>query len=1063
MKLSIKFSSNILTLLVIVSLLLNSGLVALAQEEESDAPYRGFLPLVTGSGQAASEQAVTDEPVTDAGRKGEKTDQIIVRFRKLPNADTTNRAAQVAALSNAAGVALKFRHEISGGAIVLKLASRLSEAEVQAIANRLAQLPDVELAQPDRIFKRQVTPNDPRYGDQWHYFAPVANNYGANLPAAWDITTGAAGVVVAILDTGILNHVDLAGRTVAGYDFIADVATANDGDGRDADPSDPGDPCFGDPSSWHGTHVAGTIGAKSNNSLGVTGINWTSKIQAVRVLGVCGGYFSDIIDAIRWSAGLSVPDVPNNATPAKVINMSLGGSGSCDPLLQSAITDAVNAGTVVAVAAGNSSDDASGHQPASCNGVITVGATDRTGGSAWYSNFGSTVEISAPGGDTSSAAANGVLSTLNTGTTTPVADSYEYYQGTSMATPHVAGIVSLLFSIKPNLTPAQVLAILQLSVTPFPSGSDCTTALCGSGIINAAAALTLAQNGFLPPSNLTANTISSTQINLTWNDNSSDETNFQIQRCQGASCTNFSALATVGANTTSYNNTGLTAGTSYRYRVRAIKSGAQSSYSNIAGATTLAAGCNAYHSTDVPKSISDNATVESTLVVPGNFAIGDVNVANFRIQHTYDGDLTANLVSPSNTAIELFSSVGSSGDNFDGTRFDDSAGQSIVNGTAPFAGTYRPEGTLSSLNGQPGNGTWRLRVADNAGGDEGQLLGWSLEICTTPLTLPAAPSTLTSRTASSTQIALTWEDNSTNETGFKIERCQNAGCTNYAQVATVGANVHSYTNGSLLANTAYRYRVRAYNGAGNTGYTNVTTATTGPLAPTTLQGTVVSGSQINLAWTDNSTNELGFKVERCAGSGCTNFLHIGTVAANTTTYQSMGLAPGTTYRFRVRGYNNNGNSSYSNIVARTTLASASSADVIAAVQDQSLAALVQGDASAIADAESNDLAIWTTAAGAFTLTQGAACIDGAQPMAVTLLIGDQQLPMSVDAEQSGLYTAAIAAQSFADGKSYLVEVQWQCAGTEETLVNYVGTLNIAVAEGEGVINRFQYLPIITQQ
>lgn len=1060
MRLPNKSQSTILTLLLLVSLLTQNVSIASGQQTETDAPYRGFLPLVAGNGQ--TEQSATDEPATDAALKGEKTDQLIVRFRKAPTAGTMDWAARAATLSAAAGVSLKFRHEISGGAIVLKLPTRRSEAEVQAIANHLLKLPDVELAQPDRIFKRQVTPNDPRYPDQWHYFAPATNNYGVNMPTAWDITTGAADVVVAVLDTGILNHADLANRTVAGYDFIADVETANDGDGRDADPSDPGDPCFGDPSSWHGTHVAGTIGAKSNNSLGVTGINWTSKIQAVRVLGVCGGYSSDIADAIRWSAGLSVPGVPNNATPAKVINMSLGGGGSCDSLFQSAITDAVNAGTVVAVAAGNSDDDASGYQPASCNGVITVGATDRTGGRAWYSNYGSTVEISAPGGDTSSGATNGVLSTLNTGTDGPVADSYEYYQGTSMATPHVAGIVSLLFSIKPNLTPAQVLSLLQLSVTPFPSGSDCTTTSCGPGIINAAAALALAQNGFLPPNNLAALAVSSTQINLTWNDNSSDETNFQIQRCQGAGCTNFSLLTTVGANVTSYNNTGLTAGTSYRYRVRAIKSGAQSAYSNIASATTLGAGCSAYHSTDVPKAITDNTTVESTLAVPGNFAIGDVNVTNFRIQHTYDADLTAHLVSPSNTSVELFSNVGSSGDNFDNTRFDDSAGQSIVDGSAPFASTYQPEGSLTSLNGQPGNGTWRLRVADNAGGDEGEVLGWSLEICSVPLTLPAAPSYLTSRTASSTQIALTWDDNSTNEAGFRIERCQNAGCTTFARVATVGPNVSSYTNGSLLADTQYQYRVRAYNGAGNSGYTNITAATTGPKAPTALQGTVVSSSQINLAWTDNSTNELGFKVERCTGSGCTNFLHIGTVAANTTTYQSTGLGAGVTYRFRVRGYNNNGNSSYSNIVSRTTLASASSANVLAAAQDQLLAALVQGDASATADETSSDLSIWTTAADTFSLAQGVACVDNAQPTAVTLLVGEQQLAMQADANESGLYTAVVDAQTLRADSAYLVAVQWQCAGADEVLVNYVGTLNVAAAEGEASLNRFQYLPLVKQ-
>jgi subtilisin family serine protease len=363
-------------------------------------------------------------------------------------------------------------------------------------------LPEVEYAEPDAILQHTLIPNDPQYSNQWHYFAPSAGNYGINAPAAWDITTGSASIVAAVIDTGITNHADLIGRTVPGYDFISDPLVANDGDGRDSDPSDPGDwitaadasgyfaGCAITNSSWHGTHTAGTIGAASNNSLGVAGINWNSKILPVRVLGKCGGYTSDIVDGMRWAAGLTVSGVPNNANPAKVINLSLGGSGACSTTSQNAIDAITAAGTTVVVSAGNSNADASGFNPANCNGVITVAATDRNGSRAYYSNYGATVEISAPGGAQSYANdPNGILSTLNTGTQGPVADTYVYYQGTSMAAPHVTGVVSLLYSLNPLLTPAQVLQILQDTVTNFPSGSTCNTTNCGNGIVNAGAAV----------------------------------------------------------------------------------------------------------------------------------------------------------------------------------------------------------------------------------------------------------------------------------------------------------------------------------------------------------------------------------------------------------------------------------------------------------------------------------------------------------------------------------------------------------------------------------------------
>jgi serine protease len=705
---------------LLTALINNSIGVALAQDADPTEPASLYLPLVAGEERNAAEAA--------AMKPG--TAQLIVHFKKPALGQIQNQAIQTGALSQAAGLTLAYVRELADQSMVVRLPQTMTDAELQPILAKIAQLPDVLLVEPDVRVYPQVAPNDPRYGEQWHYFAPAAGTYGANLPGAWDITTGVAGVTVAVLDTGQLNHADLSGRMVAGYDFITDPTTGNDGNGRDANPADPGDWCNGNDSSWHGTHVAGTIGAKSNNGVGVAGVNWVSKIQHVRVLGTCGGSISDIADAIRWAAGLSVPGAPVNATPAKVLNLSLGGSGACGATIQSAIDAAVAAGSAVVVAAGNSSLDAVNFQPANCNNVITVAATDREGDMASYSNYGAVVEIAAPGGETDFFSANnGVLSTLNAGTTTPGADSYAFYQGTSMATPHVAGLVSLMLSVKPTLTPAQVVSILQMTATAFPGSSGCNTNNCGAGIINGAAAVAVAQSGLLPPSNLQANPISPTQINLTWNDNTSDETGFVVERCQGAGCTNFAQLATVGANVTSYANTGVTANTSYSYRVRAAKNGVNSAPSNVASVTTSAAGCLVYNSTDLPKTIADYSTAESALTIGNNVTLTDVNLRNLNISHTFLSDLNAVLVSPAGTQVELFSGVGSSGDNFTGTILDDEAATAIADGSAPFTGSYRPSNPLSAFDGQNSAGAWKLRVSDNGFLDTGTLTGWSLELC----------------------------------------------------------------------------------------------------------------------------------------------------------------------------------------------------------------------------------------------------------------------------------------------------------------------------------------------
>ncbi|WKB51304.1 S8 family peptidase [Eleftheria terrae] len=429
------------------------------------------------------------------------TDQLIVKYRspsaRRLGAMLDQRPATSAALAQF-DVQLRPGRMLGAQTQVLRLSRKLPAEQAAELARRMkADDPAIEYAEPDRILTLQATPSDPRYGEQWHYFEATG---GLNLPAAWNSATG-AGVVVAVIDTGYRPHADLKRNLVAGYDFIGDSFMANDGDGRDADASDPGDatlagecgggqPYQDEDSSWHGTHVAGTVAAVADTT-GVVGVAYNAKVQPVRVLGKCGGYLSDIAEAIIWASGGSVTGVPANATPARVINLSLGGGGQCDQTMQDAVNQARSRQTVVVVAAGNSATDASSFTPANCEGVVTVAATNRSGARSYYSNYGAAVEVAAPGGETSGSAANGILSTLNAGRTSPGADSYAFYQGTSMASPHVAGVVALMLERNGSLTPTEVSTLLQNTARAFPAA--CSG--CGRGIVDAAAAVAAAGGG----------------------------------------------------------------------------------------------------------------------------------------------------------------------------------------------------------------------------------------------------------------------------------------------------------------------------------------------------------------------------------------------------------------------------------------------------------------------------------------------------------------------------------------------------------------------------------------
>lgn len=372
--------------------------------------------------------------------------------------------------------------------------------ELTALARQIETDPEVLFVDPVMRMGPMRAPSDPLYSLQWNYFDSVG---GINAPAAWNITTGNA-VTVAVVDTGILPHPDLINKTLPGYDMISDPEIALDGNGRDADAFDSGDWIEGpqcgseDPiweaSSWHGSHVAGIIGAQANNDQGIAGVSWGARILPLRVLGRCGGEFTDVADGVLWAAGVPVAGAPVNPYPAKVINMSLGGKGSCPRAMQQAIDAALLRGTVVVVAAGNSNRDAALYAPANCGGVITVASHTVSGDKAYYSNFGATVELSAPGGEFWST--EGILSTISDGPRTTLSYTYAEYQGTSMAAPHVAGVAALIYSVNPGLLPGQVLNLLTGTARRHPAGSSCGgDTPCGAGMVDAGAAVAAVPEG----------------------------------------------------------------------------------------------------------------------------------------------------------------------------------------------------------------------------------------------------------------------------------------------------------------------------------------------------------------------------------------------------------------------------------------------------------------------------------------------------------------------------------------------------------------------------------------
>lgn len=499
-----------------------------------------------------------------AAASPEAIDRIIVKWRANPN-ETADGGAETRGLAARVSRLLSYQRAIGGNMSVVSLERQYSADELQTVLASLRSDPRVALAEPDRRVRAHAyTPNDPLYTGQWYLKA--AQVAATRTDSAWDITRGGASpaastVVVAVIDSGVrFDHPDLrraeqGGKLLAGYDFVSGetvngqtvYATANDGDGWDNDPSDPGDfltqtdlnnPPFrnadcggGDngnlplDSSWHGTRVAGLIAADTDNATGIAGTGFNVRILPVRALGKCGGHDSDVLAAMYWSAGMILPPPlalsvpPVNTTPAHVINLSLGSTGSCTSTYAEAVRDITARGVLIVVSAGN--EGAAVDSPANCTGALAVAGLRHAGTKVGYSNLGPQIALGAPAGNcvnitAGSACLFSLDTTTNLGLTIPGAsgytDQFNSNVGTSFSAPLVSGVAALMKAVNPSLTPSQLTSRLKLTTRPYPTVSDtvpappacvsptqdplqdteciCNTAVCGTGMLDASAAVT---------------------------------------------------------------------------------------------------------------------------------------------------------------------------------------------------------------------------------------------------------------------------------------------------------------------------------------------------------------------------------------------------------------------------------------------------------------------------------------------------------------------------------------------------------------------------------------------
>jgi serine protease len=460
--------------------------------------YLGLAVLAHAYAASAELNPVRTHPLV---QREPAVQRVIVKLRALEAGTDiqAHSAATAMALAKRAGLILRESHRIAPGLHAMRVEPATGGESIAATLARLRADSAVAYAELDQRRYPQAVPNDPLYTGQWYLQNASATPSAVDAESAWNVTTGSTGIVIADIDTGVrFDHPDLlragagdGGRLLPGYDFVSDASVANDGDGPDADASDPGDwvsmadtntpefkNCTVADSSWHGTRVVGILGAITNNSTGVAGLTWNSWVLPVRALGKCGGGDSDIESAMLWAGGIHVDGVPDNPYPANIENLSFGAPGSCPQSFQEIISQLTARGVLVVVSAGN--DGGPVAAPANCPGVAAIAGLRHAGTKVGFSNLGPEIALGAPAGNCVNTTAGSPCiysldTTYNLGTTTPTTNGYTDQTntnlGTSFSAPIVSGIAALMLAVNGNLNSSQLIARLQEGTKPFPQTS----------------------------------------------------------------------------------------------------------------------------------------------------------------------------------------------------------------------------------------------------------------------------------------------------------------------------------------------------------------------------------------------------------------------------------------------------------------------------------------------------------------------------------------------------------------------------------------------------------------
>lgn len=830
----------------------------------------------------AARPAQAQQPPTPGGNppaaSAQKPVRLLVKLKPGANIDSVRGAL--------AGSDASVDRAVGRGGVVRVVVP--DSAAANGVLALLRSNPGVASAGVDAVARAFDVPNDPGYPAQWDLHPGPG---GIDAQGAWDLgTSRGAGVVVAVIDTGVAYENYTGGqslfgtKTFAAAPDLAGVPIVAPWDWIEGD-SHAGD------ENGHGTHVAGTILEARGNGTAEAGISAAS-LMPLRILDFAGnGSASDLIDAIYYAADHG----------AKVINLSLGFSGTGTPDaagnvcgeivgLADALDYAYAMGVTVVAASGNDGAGAAAC-PAAYPTVIAVGATRYDGTVTFYSNTGTAISVTAPGGDPN-IDQNGDGAADQVTQQTYCLDAFMLYitgrmnqfcdmpmSGTSMASPHVAATAAMLIGQVPTLSPDQVRDVLE--TTARDGGAAGWDAQFGWGIVDARAALASVIADPPPPpppgpppkprppqqpgaTNVSATALGATSVRLSWTDNATDETGFRIDRSNDGGAT-WSQAATVGAGVTSYTNYSLQPATAYAYRVRSYDDFGSSIWSNVATVSTLA-----------------------PPAAPGALTVAMAGVTSARL------DWTDNSTSEQGFKVEKST---------DGVNF----------AVSTYAGANAVTATVSALN--PATTYW-FRVFGYDGSVEGAR---SNTVQATTLDLPAAPSNLAVSATTTTSVSLTWVDNSPSEQGFKVERSADGGAT-WSQAAQLSANTVAWTNSNLQPGTGYWFRVRGYSGVLNGEASAAVSAQTlpPPSPPTNLTATPLSATSVRLDWPDTSSYEQGFKVERSADGGAT-WTQFSTTAANATTATANSLAPSTVYAFRVRAYQGLINGDYSATVSARTL------------------------------------------------------------------------------------------------------------------------------------------------